>query len=137
MKTNREIDFKKLHKLAKHSAVRPPSKSSAGEAKAVVIKSINLHTTDEKTVQLCAVNLGEWHPQTATNAAWGFLSLRLKSRFWCYTFRHRMTGTAALDILNQLDGRAPELEPTSSALINFVVTCIRGHRHSGITMSRS
>lgn len=101
-----------------------------------IVKSIDLYTAGH-TIKLQAVDEGEWHPQTALSEEWGFLTIKLQSRFWSKRFRHRMTGKSALDILGQLDGRAPEIEDNASALFDFVNGCISNYRHSGITLSKA
>lgn len=103
-----------------------------------IIKSIKLHATNGATCQLQAVDLGEYHPQTATGgAAWGFLALRLQSRFWTRLFRYRITGKAALEILEQIDNRAPEFEPVASAFLDFVSRCVRNHRENGTALTKT
>lgn len=104
--------------------------------KTETVYSVDLHT-ESKTVKVQAVDCGEWHPPTATSDPWGFLAIRLKSTFWSYTFRHRILGKDVLDILNQIDNRAPVIETDEAKdIIAFVLGCIKSHRNSGIALSR-
>jgi len=108
------------------------------KTKLSTVKTIPLHSTNGLTVHLDACDGGEWHPQTATSEAWGFMILRLRfSPFRSYSFRHRITGRSALDILTQLDGRAQEQRPKTSAFITYVLQAIRNHRANGITFAKA
>ncbi len=100
------------------------------------IKTIDLHTIGGHTVQLKAIDEGEWHDQTATSEAWGFLTIKLQSRFWSKRFRHRMLGKHALDLICQIDNRAPELPDDAGGILDFVNACIKGYRDSGIALSK-
>ena len=98
------------------------------------VKTITLCTTAGHPITLSAVDIGEWHPRTATSDAWGFLAVRLQiNAFQSKTFRHRILGKAVLAMLDRIDATAPEIEGTVSALLSFVrqqISALRDSAHA-------
>lgn len=95
------------------------------------VKTITLHTTAGHPITLSAVDLGEWHPRTATQPAWGFLAVKLQiNAFDSKTFRNRILGNATLAMLDRIDATAPEIEGTVSALLSFIRKQIASLRDS-------
>lgn len=101
-----------------------------------VVKTITLWATNGQAVELQAVDDGRWHPPTATSDAHGHLALRLQSRFWSRTFQHQILGKHAVEILTQMDNRAPECEPHAGAFIELITAAIVAHRNTGIALAK-